>query len=184
MKPKLELIKELDKKSYYHAFFPEEKPEEIKIKIIKFYFEEDIHLNPIEVLSIDFAFTNTIPSLLLFDKNHDICSITTFNEYNYTVFDLNFYSCNTYTAKKYRTKRIIKNKTLLDYLWPLAYYESYEYLQSIDNKHIVGMMGALSNTKLFKKYFKQRTYVNNEYLHAVYAGNKSYIIYYPNTFID
>jgi len=182
MKLKFELIKELNEKSYYHVFLPEKRSEEIMAKLVKFYFEEDIYLDA-HTLPIEFILTQKFPLILFFDKNNTISAMVTLNETSF--FNSNLYLIAGYVGKKHRMNRITKNSLLAYYLWPLAYYESCEYLQLTGNKdNIVGLFATIGNQKVFEKYCKKRTYIDTQYCHWYYLGDKRYALYYPDTCIS
>lgn len=187
-KNKFDVIKDLKSCGYYHKFFFEKPPKEIEAKLIKFYFDDDIYQNKENVkniLGIENPTNISKPFLLAFDCNHEIVSMVTLTErYQDSKTGLNFYSLGLYIRKNHRTRGLKNRLLLMQSTCTLAYFESYEHLQSTNNENnVVGLSYHLGNEKLFKTYFKKRTYIDDEYPLFFYLGDSTYVMYYPNTFI-
>jgi hypothetical protein len=189
LKPKEELIKELDKMGiYYRQVFNNISIEDKKL-VYKSLKNDKFFETKIDEFDYPDSFDFDQISTIFYNKENIIVGITCLDEMFVHDVSGNFYSIFGYTIKSQREKNI----RLYRYLFPITYYESNSYVVN-KNLNIDGLISIISNKKLIKKGWGNNRIVDTDYDYAFYIGNficeeislnkPVYISYYPNSKIN
>jgi hypothetical protein len=177
IKSKDELIEELTKNGFKHEFVFRSLTQKQKKKIIEFYVKNNL-------IKDDFVFSylrNGFDriALIVYDDKEDIIGLSFIQESIVEGINLSFFEFSYYVNKSYRLNGI-KPSIVHKILYPLTYYESYDYKIQNEITNICGLVSRLGNMKIINKYMKRNCIFNDGYWSATYIGNNSYIWYYEN----
>jgi hypothetical protein len=177
MKSRNKLIDELEENGYNYEFVLNNLTKNQEKKVLEFILIE-------KQLSNDGIFDtslNTLKniSILVYDDKKNIIALSVLEKILLPTINLYFFDFSYYVGKKFRTKGI-KPSIIHKILYPLSYFESYEYIIQNKIKDFYGLTLYIANDKLMKKYVKNVCTDLDEYYIGTYIGNRRYIWYYPN----
>jgi hypothetical protein len=177
MKPKNELIAELQQNGYSYEFVFENLTKIQKKKLIEFLLVEKKLSNDNFFKISDDTFNDV--AILIYDDKKNIVALGALTLTKVNSIDLTFFEFSYYVGKKYRLKGI-KPAIIHKISYSLSYYESYDYIIQNDIKDIFGLVLRFTNKKIINNYYKRKCLVDDDYGYATYIGNSSYISYYKN----
>jgi hypothetical protein len=180
IKTKNELIEELTEHGFHYEFVFQTITEKQKKKIIEFYVKNNLVKDKFVFSYLKSGFDKI--ALIIYDNNENIIGLSFLIKSINQKINLSFLEFAYYVSKNYRLNGI-KPSIVHRILYPLTYYESYDYMIKNKIEDVYGISINISNGKLKNKHIKKLcSPALDEYFVGTYIGNDQYIWYYPNMY--